>query len=131
MTVIYRILSQLWSSAGSWLQAADLDMIDPSKHYPLSSGWLEVNGTQGIRGCQKLSNTSISRCLGAMYAYPTDRQYSSVCGRAIGYQIGGIAAFGYISQPSIDTFHHYGLSLTHGMPLHTFGHLLLDYLMEQ
>ena len=69
---------------------------------------------EGIRGCQKLSNMSDSGCQGAVY--PTNRQYSKVCGRATAYQIGGTSAFGFIPQPDIDTFYHYGLSLTHGMP---------------
>ena len=99
---------------GTWHQVADLDMSDASQHCPSSSGWQEVSTIQGIRGCQKLSYANDSGCLGVMY--PTGRQYSSVCGRATGYQIGGTSAFGYILQPSIDTFYHYGLSLTHGMP---------------
>ena len=115
--VVYKSLSSFADvrancGEGSWYQVANLDMTDPSHRCP--SGWPEVNNTQGFRGCQKLSNASDTGCQGAMY--PIDRQYSRVCGRATGYQIGGTSAFGFIPMPNIDTIYNYGLSLTHGMP---------------
>ena len=117
--LVYSSLSSLVNSQvncgeGIWYRVADLNMTDLSQHCPPSSGWQEVISDQGIRGCQKLSNASDSGCQGIFF--PINRRYSKVCGRATGYQIGGTAAFGFISLPNIDTFYHYGISVTHGMP---------------
>ena len=49
--------------------------------------------------------------------YATNRQFSKVCGRAVGYQVGGTDAFGYRAHShSLDSYYVYGVSITHGMP---------------
>ena len=57
----------------------------------LSGGSIYNNITNRVRGCRKPESSSPS-CSGTFY--PTSRQYSRVCERAIGYQIGSTDAFG-------------------------------------
>ena len=63
--------------------------------------------------------------------YPTQGVgYSKVCGKVIGHQQGstdGVAV--YHTSRSINKPHIDEVSITHGSPrLHTFGHLLLEYI---
>ena len=59
--------------------------------------------------------------------YHSSRQYSQVCRRVIGYQIGSVDAFGYqigsvdafgagARGQGIDSYYVYGVSVTHGAP---------------
>ena len=53
--------------------------------------------------------------------YATGSQYSRMCGRVIGYQIGSTDAFGGNAVgDSIDSYYVYGVSVTHGTP---WGHI--------
>ena len=96
---------------GQWYRVAHLNMSDPSQQCP--SAWREYN-TGGIRACGRPA-TSSGSCPATLYA--TSRQYSRVCGRAIGYQIGSPDAFGFnaFSQP-LDSHYVNGVSITHGTP---------------
>ena len=94
---------------GQWHQVASLNMSDPSQQCP--SAWRELN-TGGVRACGR--DTSTGSCPGT--SYPTNRQYSRVCGRVIGYQIGSPDAFGYMTIEQIDSYYVYGVSITHGTP---------------
>ena len=88
-------------------------MSDPSQQCP--SAWREYI-TSGVGACGiRTPDTGIQTCLAT--SYPTSRQYSRVCGRAIGYQIGSPDAFGHqaIAQP-LDSYYVYGVSITHGTP---------------
>ena len=98
---------------GQWYRVASLNMSDPSQQCP--SAWREYN-TSGVRDCGR-PPTADSSCPGVFQGYATNRQYSRVCGRAIGYQIGSTDAFGYqaLEQP-IDSYYVYGVSITHGSP---------------
>ena len=95
---------------GEWFQVASLNMSDPSQQCP--SSWM-LYSTSGVRGCG-ISNTSSGSCPGTSYA--TSHQYSRVCGRAIGYQIGSTDAFGFQTIREIDSYYVYGVSITHGTP---------------
>ena len=79
----------------------------------VSSSWREYN-TSGARGCGR-PETSSGSCPSTFYT--TSHQYSRVCGRAIGYQIGSTDAFGggAVGQ-TIDSYYVYGVSVTHGVP---------------
>ena len=96
---------------GQWHQVASLNMSDPSQQCP--SAWIEYN-TDGVRACG--IQTSINEgCLGTFYT--TSRQYSRVCGRAIGYQVGSTDAFGWdATNKPLDSYYVYGVSITHGFP---------------
>ena len=97
---------------GEWHRAASLNMSDPSQQCP--SAWREYN-TSGVRACGiRTPGTGIQTCLAT--SYPTSRQYSRVCGRTIGYQIGSPDAFNYQATAQLDSYYVYGISITHGSP---------------
>ena len=76
---------------GLWYQVAYLNMSDPTQQCP--SAWREYNSNE-IRTCRRPDSSSGS-CSGT--SYTTGRQYSNVCGRAIGYQYGSTDGFGYLA----------------------------------
>ena len=98
---------------GQWHRVAHLNMSDSSQQCP--SAWREYNNiTSGVRGCRRPESSSGS-CHATLY--PTSGQYSRVCGRVIGYQIGTTDAFGYHAVGrTIDSYYVYGVSVTHGTP---------------
>ena len=87
---------------GQWYRVASLNMSDPSQQCP--SAWREYN-TSGIRACGR-PVTSARSCSATVYF--ADRQYSRVCGRVIGYQIGSPDGFSN-SAIGLD-----GISITYG-----------------
>ena len=97
--------------AGQWCRVAQLNMSNSSQQCP--SAWREYSSS-GVRGCRR-PETSSGSCHATFY--PICHQYSRVCGRVIGYQIGATDAFGnlMISQ-AIDSYYVYGVSVTHGAP---------------
>ena len=96
---------------GEWHRVAYLNMSNPSEQCP--PAWREDN-TDGLRLCRRL-RTSSGSCPGTYYT--TGRQYSKVCGRVNGYQIGSTDAFGYLAVgETIDSYYVYGVSVTHGTP---------------
>ena len=96
---------------GLWYRVAHLNMSDSSQQCP--SAWREYN-TSGVRGCRRPESSSGS-CHATLY--PTSLQYSRVCGRVIGYQIGSTDAFGYLAVGhTIDSYYVYGVSVTYGTP---------------
>ena len=95
---------------GQWHCVASLNMSDPAQQCP--SAWREYN-TNGVRACGRPS-TSNGSCPATVYA--VHHQYSRVCGRAIGYQIGSPDAFGHETIPQPDSYYVHGVSITHGTP---------------
>ena len=79
--------TQSHCGAGLWWRVAYLDMTDPSQQCP--SAWREYN-TSGVRACGRPINSTGS-CAAVFYF--TNRQYSRVCGRIIGYQFASPDAF--------------------------------------
>ena len=78
-------LNEILSGCGDglWHRVAYLNMSDPSQQCP--PAWREYN-TSGIRACGRpVSSSGISY---PATLYPTNKQYSRVCGRVIGYQVG-------------------------------------------
>ena len=98
--------------AGQWHQVVFLNMSDPSQQCP--STWREYN-TSGIKACGRPANTRGS-CESVFY--PTGRQYSSVCGKVLGHQLGTMDGFGHEAGrlPWIDSPYVYGVSITRGSP---------------
>ena len=107
------LVISLHCGSGQWYRVAHLNMNNSSQQCP--SAWREYNNiTDGIRACGRpeISNGS---CPATFYA--TSRQYSRVCGRAIGYQYGTPDAFGlHAAGHMIDSYYVYGVSVTHGTP---------------
>ena len=97
---------------GQWHQVAYLNMSDPSQQCP--SSWREYNES-GVRTCRRPESSGGS-CPGTFYM--TGQQYSKVCGRVIGYQIGTTNAYGFSAtrHTIIDSYYVYGVSITHGSP---------------
>ena len=87
--------------SGPWYRIAHFNMSDPTQQCP--SAWREFN-SGGVRACARPITFSGS-CPATFYA--TGRQYSKVCGRAIGYQFGSPDAFSYVSVPQIDTYPYF------------------------
>ena len=85
-------------------------MSDPSQHCP--SAWREYNES-GINTCTRPVSSGGS-CHGTFYN--VGQQYSKVCGRAIGYQIGSTDAFAVSQGIDLDSYYVYGVSVTHGQP---------------
>ena len=95
---------------GGWMRVAELNMTDTSQQCP--SNLVERNDSN-IRRCQIMN----SRC--SPTAYSTSINYTKVCGRSTGYQVGSTNAFRhYYEKPNITINFTYvdGISLTHGDP---------------
>ena len=97
-----------------WRRAAYLNMSDPTQTCP--PAWELI--TTPRRSCARPSNATSRSCYSAMI--PTQSiQYSQVCGRIIGYQVGQPQAFVLENrnQPQpIDGPYVDGVSLTYGSP---------------
>ena len=70
---------------GLWHRVAFLNMSDPTQQCPSAWGVYSSNGT---RTCARPTN---NLCPGV--AYSVNHQYSKVCGRIIGYQVGSPDVF--------------------------------------
>ena len=95
--------------SGDWTRAVLLNMSDTSQSCP--SAWNLV--TTPVRSCGRRALPS-GVC--DSVSYPISRNYFSVCGQIIAYQVG--QAFGFynalISHYRIDDAYVDGVSLTHG-----------------
>ena len=101
---------------GLWYRVAYLNMTDPSQQCP--GAWREYN-TSGMRACGRPVSDDES-CPATFYTI--DRQYSMVCGRAIGYQVGspdGLHDVSSLNQGYMD-----GVSITYGdLHLHIWSYV--------
>ena len=97
---------------GLWLQVAYLNMIDPSQQCP--PAWREYN-TSGVRACGRPVSQNGSR---PANFYTINKQYSSVCGRIVGYQVGSPDGFKQFYTNSLDQGYMDGVSITYGYPRH-------------
>ena len=101
------------NTTGGWTRVANLDMTDPNQQCP--DGFRLVNRTTApLRTC---SRPGPAGCVST--TFPVHGiEYSQVCGRVIGYQVGSITAFfPYAFRfPSVTIDDHYveGVSITHG-----------------
>ena len=92
-----------------WRRAVYLNMSDPTQTCP--PAWELI--TTPRRSCARPSNAGLRTCYSAMF--PTqDIQYSQVCGRIIGYQVGEPQAFFDSGGHTIDERYVDGVSLTYG-----------------
>ena len=96
-----------------WRRAAYLNMSDPTQICP--PAWELITAPR--RSCARPSSARDRVCYSA--TFPTQgNQYSQVCGRIIGYQIGQPQAFIASQAPprTIDNQYVDGVSLTYGNP---------------
>ena len=101
---------------GGWMRVAALNMTDTSQQCPSGFKEPELNDLN-IRTCvRSSSNAGCSSINDLLYLSQTNIQYSSVCGRVRGYQIGTTNAFrGYhYWSHGIDSEYVDGVSITRG-----------------
>ena len=93
---------------GGWTRVGDLDMTDGSQQCPSD---LEERTDSGKRTCIK------GRVVGcSSVTFPVALNYSKICGKIIGYQVGRPDAFRHGGRPSIERNYLDGISLTRGSP---------------
>ena len=103
---------------GLWYRVAYLDMTDPSQQCP--GAWREYN-TSGARTCGRPEGTS--GCSTTFYPTNHSKQYSNVCGRIVGYQVGTPDGFTNNDR----TGYMDGVSITHGEPHHHIWSYVADH----
>ena len=95
-----------------WRRAAYLDMSDPTQTI-CPPAWQLIATPR--RSCARPSNAGLFSCYSAMF--PTQGiQYSQVCGRIIGYQVGQPEAITTSESDTINDRYVDGVSLTYGSP---------------
>ena len=108
-----------------WRKAAYLNMSDPTQTCP--PVWELISTPK--RSCARPSSASWQSCYSTIF--PTQGiQYSQVCGRTIGYQIGEPVAFAGRRSGTLDGSYVDGVSLTYGSPrqhIWTFANALDEY----
>ena len=107
-----------------WRRATYLNMSDPTQTCPPE--WELI--TTPRRSCARPSNAASQTCYSAMFPIQ-NIQYSQVCGRIIGYQVGSPQAF-LNAGNSINDRYVDGVSLTYGSPrqhIWTFANALDEY----
>ena len=99
-------------TTGGWARVANLDMTDPTQQCPV--GFKQINRTEPpLRTCGRPDGLSLG-CVSAIF--PSNGiEYSHVCGKIIGYQVGTPEAFNGQSG-IIDSQYVNGISLTYGAP---------------
>ena len=93
--------------AGLWHRVAFLDMSDSFQQCPSSLSLYNITG--GVIACGRPGSSSES-C--PAVSYTTNRRYSKVCGRVIGYQYGSPDAFSSY-DPNLNETYMDGISITH------------------
>ena len=106
-------------ASGGWMRVANLDMTDPTQQCP--DGFKLINRTDPpLRTCGRPDGTN--RCVSTTFK-AHGIEYSRVCGRIVGYQIGSPSGFRYQSE-GINSHYVSGISLTYGQPrqhIYTFA----------
>ena len=108
-THISSLQVQIHCGAGPWYHIAHLNMSNPTEQCP--SVWREYN--IGVRACGRPNSVGES-CPATLYT--SDRQYSRVCGRVIGYQYDSPDAFTDANANNVSQRYMDGVSITHGSP---------------
>ena len=95
------------------MRVANIDMTDPNQQCP--DGFRQISRTEPpLRTCGR--HNYITGCVSTTFPV-YGIQYSHVCGRIIGYQIGSPTAFYFFAAfegHGIDSYYIDGISLTHG-----------------
>ena len=107
------------TTLGGWMNVANLDMTDPTQQCP--DGFKLINRTAPpLRTCGRPDG--VSGCVSTTFK-AHGIEYSRVCGRIVGYQIGSPSGFRY-QYVGINSHYVSGISLTHGQPrqhIYTFA----------
>ena len=100
---------------GVWYRALSVNMSDANSQCP--SGWVEERFGD-LRTCGRGTQSLDAGCK-SVYISSDEREYTKICGRAIGYQFGYTDGFGpsFIdNMNSLDQIYVDGLSITYGSP---------------
>ena len=101
-----------WNGDGVWTRVAYVDMRDPDQNCPIGLGFAQPPGS-ALRLCRRLGGGCSSTSF-----HTFGIEYSRVCGRVIGYQIGAISHpfYGYqiIENATLEAPYVEGVSLTYG-----------------
>ena len=110
---VYCNMKNLCNLEGGWMRIANLNMTQTTS---CPTGFrLYTNG--GVRACGR-PVTSSGSCVGKIFS-SSGIEYSQVCGKVIGYQVGytdGTAERASSIKNNINTYYVDGVSLTHGNP---------------
>ena len=102
-------MEELCNSGGGWMKVAYLNMTDSSEKCPDK---FRLYSKNGVRACGRPVSSGGS-CVGI--TFPSGNiEYSQICGKVIGYQVGSTNAPTDIL--TIDGIYMDGISLTHGSP---------------
>ena len=105
---VYCHMGTLCSSGGGWMRIAYLNMTDSSEKCP---DGFQLYSKNGVRACGRPVSSGGS-CVGM--TFPSGNiDYSQVCGKVIGYQVG--STDGPVGN-DINGYYIDGISLTHGSP---------------
>ena len=108
---VYCHMQMLCSSGGGWMRVAYLNMTNSSEKCPDE---FRLYSENGVRSCG-WPVSSEGSCVGI--TFPSGNiEYSQVCGKVIGYQVGWPDAAYYSNKKNIDSNYVDGILLTHGSP---------------
>ena len=111
----YQLVSKSECGSGQWMRVAYFDMSDPSQQCPRA--WRGFDNP--VRCCGRPASARSSSP--SVYYSTNGYQYSKVCGRATGYQLGSPDCFSSVNraEPDHETVNGIyidGVSVTHGNP---------------
>ena len=105
---VYCHMESLCGKGGGWTRVAHLNMTDSNETCPEQ---FRLYSKNGVRACGRPVSSGGS-CTGIKFSLD-HFEYSEVCGKVIGYQVGAPDGFA-TGTSSIDTYYVDGISLTHG-----------------
>ena len=115
---VYCHMESLCGKGGGWRRVAHLNMTDSDelcpeqfREYPLSS---DQSDHEGIRACGRPANSG-GNCTALKFP-SSGFEYSEVCGKVIGYQVGIPDGGAVGGSRTVDSIYADGISLTHGSP---------------
>ena len=107
---VYCYMEELCNSGGGWMRVAYLNMTDSSDKCPDE---FRLYSENDVRACGRPVSSGGS-CAGI--TFPSGNiEYSQVCGKVIGYQVGHTDGAEHTTS-SINSHYCDGISLTHGSP---------------
>ena len=107
---VYCYMEELCNSTGGWMRVAYLNMADSYEKCPDE---FRLYNESGVRACGRPVSSEGS-CVGI--TFPSGNiEYSRVCGKVIGYQVGHTDGAEHTTS-SINSYYSDGISLTHGNP---------------
>ena len=108
---IYCYMEELCNSTGGWMRVAYLNMTDSNEKCPDE---FRLYNENSVRACGRPVSSGGS-CAGI--TFPSGNiEYSQVCGKVIGYQVGWPDGALYSNNKNIDSNYVDGVVLTHGNP---------------